>query len=234
MSWVILIAVALVAAGWAAPRKWRYGAIRPAAMQVRGAANIISDWKHSETKNTQLLAQLRQELGHLRVTVFGSSVSGGKFLHWRKESQFSVHNHSDLDLMVEVDGPTFVRWAKEVYGDEAVTVDKTQRACSIGCCVYVGGEMIAHLPPYTKFSPTREGRRVAAERVLGVDLAQIDADLDIFLFPEEFVRTGTGVPAWNDPKRSFRSEVLAGTPLNRLRPGRVKLEKFFPPSQVIG
>jgi hypothetical protein len=36
------------------------------------------------------------------------------------------------------------------------------------------------------------------------------------------------IPAWDDPERSFRSEVLAGVKLADLRAGRVPLGDYYP------
>ncbi len=230
---MLVIAWAEIAVGWFIARlvmnRVRYGTfLRPWwVWSARGTEHILASYRKVEERNAALLNQLASRLAGHRTVVFGSSVQKGRFAHWRLWEQ--LYGQSDIDLMVEVDMPTWLSWVKLAYGDSAlVDAATTQQACCAGCCVYVDGQMISGLRGYQKFSQTRIPRLEAAEQVLGISLSGLNAEVDVFLFPHEFVRGEIDISVWNDPERSFRSEVLAGTSLREIRPRRVPLKEFFP------
>ena len=155
--------------------------------------------KSAAAENTQLLARLREAVGDRRATIFGSSAKEGVFAYYHPQEWYGdliFYSRADIDLMIEVDLPTWRRWAAAVYN---------------------GGEMPAvgddlWVSPYGVSAPTRALRHEQLKAVLGIRLP-ITVDWDVFLFPHEFVRGEMDIPAWNDPRRSFRDEVLAGIPL---------------------
>lgn len=231
---VVLAAVLAVAA---AMNRIRFGSwLRPGwAWDIRGTGQLLEAWRASRSNNQSLLEDLQQRLAGRDVMVFGSSVQGGRFTNdhrWTLRPHGFPGGPSDVDLMIEVDMTTFAAWAAEVYGAHPVgTADDPQTACAAGCCgvVDMDGQTV-HVGSYERVSVTRWPRRQAAERLLGVDFGP--ADVDVFLFPHEFVRGEMAIPAWDDPERSFRSEVLAGVKLADLRAGQVPLGEYFPRRNV--
>lgn len=210
--------------GWALFVRMRYGAwslIRPRIFRYLGGPQpYLGEWEATERKNEEVLIQLRRQLGAHKVTIFGSSLRGRRcfapWSNWHREdaNPWSQGPSRDVDLMIQVDLATWRVWASEVYGGDPSAPEE---------------DMYRKILAYggTEVAPTRSPRRCAAAKILGFDLTAIAADLDVFLFPEEFVSGSIDIPAWNDPKRSFRKEVLKGTSLQELRAGKVPLREFI-------
>lgn len=235
----LAILTALVVLVIVATNRIRFGSwLRPAwVWDICGTDRLLEAYRASKSRNQTLVEDLQRRLAALDVTVFGSSVRGRRFVNdhsWSLRPPGMQGGQSDVDLMIKVDMTTFAAWAAEVYGTHQVgTADAPQSACAAGCCGVVDMDgMTVRVASYERVSVTRSPRRRAAERLLGVDFGP--ADVDVFLFPHEFVRGKMAISAWDGPERSFRSEVLAGVKLADLRPGRVSLGEYFPRDQVIG
>ena len=169
--------------------------------------------------NLELLRDLQARFAGLEVMVFGSSLKSGAF---RAPEQ----HPSDIDLMIEVDDETFAAWAARVY--DTVGVEAPAEVDYNSMCSWAGHdvrykEWTFYVHPYSSIHPTREARRIVAQELLGVDIASLDWNVDIFLFPHSFVRGEVSIPAWDGTApetegRSFRAEVLAGAKLANLEP----------------
>lgn len=232
---ILVVILAAVVAARLAYNHVQWGTwFRPSwVWEVRGRDEILAAYRNSPRRNLEVLSDLQSRLSGLDVTVFGSSVRRGVFVfdHWHSFYP-AFMGGPDIDLMIEVDWATFAQWAETVYGPDAIgTGDEVQTACASGCCgVSYRGRRIA-LRSYEKHSPTRTPRREVAEALLGVDFGS--HEVDVFLFPHEFVRGEAAIPEWDRPERSFRAEALAGTKLAELCPGRVTLREYFPKEEVI-
>ncbi len=174
-------------------------------------------WRTTAQRNAKLLEELQKRLTGHHVKVFGSSVSSWRrlFVYERCSGQMypELRSKFDLDLMIEVDMPTWHRWAAAAYQggshSELPTVENDQ-----------------YVYAYSESSPTCEARKQASIE-LGFDLEVQDVRLDVFLFPHEFCAGEMDIPVWNDPRRSFRNEVLAGIDLHQARPGKVRYRKWL-------
>ncbi|NCU38388.1 hypothetical protein EOL96_05015 [Candidatus Saccharibacteria bacterium] len=144
----------------------------------------------SKLRSAKQLDILKDVLGRWadKTTVFGSSVKSGRF---------DCSRARDVDLMIEVDYGTFAQWSASVYPGATV------QAPVVDC--------------YGSPDDTRVRRWKAAIEVLDIPFPTKGKALDFYLFPHEFVRGELDIPAWNDPVRSFRREVLAGVKLADLK-----------------
>lgn len=212
---IVEIVAVLTLFGWSVGRlaeNPRESARRQAARDLRRDQRAA--WGVASRENEALLRDLQRRLSGQRVKLFGSSVHQGKLVYERRywgQRHWPNRSHFDLDLMVEVDLATWRRWALTAYHGGrpvGVAVDQFVRA-------------------YELSSPTCDARLAAAIEV-GLDLTGVKVGrLDVFLFPHEFVRGQMNIPAWNDPKRSFRREVLAGLDLETAKAGRVSLQEYI-------
>ena len=122
---------------------------------------------------------------------------------------------------------TFAARAAEVYGAHLVAPPTT---CRPPARVHCGA---VDMDGQTSMSVLRAGQRDPL--ALGGKRSSVRRRLRpgrcrrLFLFPHEFVRGEMAIPAWDDPERSFRSEVLAAS--SSPTSGGAPLGEYFSPEK---